>query len=50
MKTLVKIVGTLVLFLYALSWLGVVDFYLCIGKIGSCIGSPTPVEARGLRT
>lgn len=31
-----KAIGTILLVLYALAWLGVVDFRLCIGKPGSC--------------
>ena len=39
MKTLANIVGTIVLVLYVLSWLGLVDFYLCVGKRGACIAT-----------
>lgn len=37
MNTICKLVGAVVLILYVLAWLDVVDFYLCIGKPGSCV-------------
>lgn len=33
--------GTILLVLYALAWIGAVDFRLCIGKPGSCSAAPT---------
>jgi hypothetical protein len=35
-----KTIGTILLVLYALGWLGVVDFRLCIGKPGACSAAP----------
>lgn len=50
MRTLATFVGSVVLFLYVLAWLGLVDFYLCIGEVGKCVERSTPAsETRKLR-
>lgn len=36
MNGLLRFVGAIVLVFYFLAWLNVVDFYLCVGKVGSC--------------
>lgn len=45
MRTLATFVGSVVLFLYVLAWLGLVDFYLCIGEVGKCVERSAPVSA-----
>ncbi|CAN5435560.1 hypothetical protein BH10PSE18_BH10PSE18_18690 [soil metagenome] len=48
MKALATVVGTFVLVCYVLSWLDVLDFYLCIGKRGTCVerSEAKPVSRR----
>lgn len=45
MKTLAQIVGGIVLAMYLLSWLGLADFYLCIGKPGICFAEKKDLTA-----
>jgi hypothetical protein len=45
MSGILRFIGALVLIFYVLAWLDVVDFYLCIGQVGSCTVRSAPSKA-----
>ncbi|MNR58496.1 hypothetical protein D3C85_1795110 [compost metagenome] len=45
MTGILRFIGALVLTFYVLAWLDVVDFYLCVGQVGTCTTRSAPGDA-----
>lgn len=50
MRTLLTMIGGLVLRIYVMAWLDLVDLYICVGKLGTCTRQIPSSKTGGLST
>jgi hypothetical protein len=48
MKTVLTLIGGLVLSIYVMAWLGLVDLYICVGKPDTCTRQAPQSKTGGL--